>query len=71
MRDNVGQGIDMMKPSDYMDLPDAALEELGQQWFEAEQTWTWPTQYMFVLVHLAAKPGGGERALLCYQLAIR
>ena len=50
--------MDAMKPSDYVDLRDAALEELGRRWSEAETVWTWPTQYMVVLVQLAAKPDG-------------
>ena len=60
-----------MRPSDYADLPDEALEELGDIWTTAETAWTWPTHYMLVLVHLARKPQGGDRALLCYHLAMR
>ena len=59
MRESVGQGIDAMRPSDYTDLPDEALEELGDIWTTAETAWTWPTHYMLVLVHLAREPQGG------------
>ena len=36
-----------------------------------EETWAWPTHYLMVLVHLARKPQGGDRALLCYHLSMR
>ena len=71
MRERVGQGIDAMRPSDYADLPDVALEDLGRIWAATEATWAWPTQYLLVLVRLAKKPQGGDRALLCYHLAMR
>ena len=43
LREQVGHGIDAMRPSDYADLPDSALEELGRLWAAVGAAWAWPS----------------------------